>query len=88
MRSYRVNKDKGKRKHTQKPNDKDGSVPSCGKTVYITFLLIQTLGKSELTLFLNEDPDRISKSLVLCLLNFTAESFTNKAHFDFQKVWN
>ncbi len=32
--------------------------------------------------FLNEDPDCISKNLVLCSLHFTAHSFTNKPQFD------
>ncbi len=30
----------------------------------------------------NEDPDRASKNLLLCPLNFIAYSFTNKAQFD------
>ncbi len=30
----------------------------------------------------NEDPDRISKNLVLCSLHFTVDLFTNKAQFD------
>ncbi len=30
----------------------------------------------------NEDPDQISKNLVLCSLHFTTNSFTNKAQFD------
>ncbi len=30
----------------------------------------------------NEDSDCVSKNLVLCSLNFTVDSFTNKAQFD------
>ncbi len=30
----------------------------------------------------SEDPDCVSKNLILCLLNFTVDSFTNKAQFD------
>ncbi len=30
----------------------------------------------------NEDPDCISKNLVLCSIYFTADSFTNKAQFN------
>ncbi len=30
----------------------------------------------------NEDPDRVSKNLVLCSLHFTMDLFTNKAQFD------
>ncbi len=38
--------------------------------------------KKWINFILNEDPDRVSKNLVLCSLNFTADSFTNKAQFD------
>ncbi len=36
----------------------------------------------------NEDPDHVSKNLVLCSLHFTTESFKNKAQFDtgFSKI--
>ncbi len=30
----------------------------------------------------NDDPDRVSKNLVICSLHFTVDSFTNKAQFD------
>ncbi len=30
----------------------------------------------------NDDPDRVSKNLVLCSLHFTMDSFTDKAQFD------
>ncbi len=30
----------------------------------------------------NEDPDRVSKKSVFCSLNFTTDSFTDKAQFD------
>ncbi len=30
----------------------------------------------------NEVPDCVSKNSVFCSLHFTADSFTNKAHFD------
>ncbi len=30
----------------------------------------------------NEVPDHVCKNLVLCSLNFTTDSFTNKAQFD------
>ncbi len=50
-------------------------------SVCVAFFLIPTLGKSELTI-MKEDPDSASKNLVLCSINFTADSFINKAQFD------
>ncbi len=46
--------------------------------------------KEWINFIFNEDPDRISKNLVLCSLNFTADSFTFSRHNltrDFQKDW-
>ncbi len=45
------------------------------------FLLIPTLGKWMNFIF-NEDPDHVSQNLILCLLHFTVNSFTNKTQFD------
>ncbi len=47
----------------------------------------KSMQKPNLELYLmnfifNEDPDRISKNLVLCSLHFTADLFTNKAQFN------
>ncbi len=60
-------------------------VPSCGKNnLCIAFLLIPTFGKSVLTLFLIKFQIASNwNSSIFCSLNFTAESFTNKAHFTF-----
>ncbi len=56
------------------------SVPSCKKNcVCVAFLLIPILGKRVDEL---EVAGRIRKNLVLCLLHFTTDSFTNKAQFD------
>ncbi len=38
--------------------------------------------KEWMNIIFNEDPDCVSKNLVLCSLHFTADSFTNKAQFD------
>ncbi len=73
-----------------KPNDKDAqttrcfSVPSCGKTEECVWCLPSESNarKDWMNFIFNEDPDRVSKNWVLCLINLTADLFTNKAQFD------
>ncbi len=38
--------------------------------------------KEWMNFILNEDPDHVCKNIVLCSLQFTMDSLTNKAHFD------
>ncbi len=38
--------------------------------------------KEWINFIFNADPDRVSKNVVLCSLNFTVDSFTNKAQFN------
>ncbi len=48
----------------------------------IAFLLIHNIRKEWMNFIFKEVPDGICKNLVLCSLHFTADSFTNKTHFD------
>ncbi len=73
----------------QKPNNKDA--PKTRRCVQCQAVEEQCLcclpsdsnvRKDWMNFIFNEDPDRVSKILVLCSLHFTADSFTNKAQFD------
>uniref|UniRef100_A0A673JTC3 THAP-type domain-containing protein n=1 Tax=Sinocyclocheilus rhinocerous TaxID=307959 RepID=A0A673JTC3_9TELE len=59
------------------------SVPSCGEKQSLhCFPSDPNIRKEWMNFIFNEDPDRLSKNLVLCSLHFTADSFTNKAQFN------
>uniref|UniRef100_A0A672P6B4 THAP-type domain-containing protein n=1 Tax=Sinocyclocheilus grahami TaxID=75366 RepID=A0A672P6B4_SINGR len=57
-------------------------VPSCGKTQSLRRLPSDpSVRKEWMNFIFNEDPDRISKNLVLCSLHFSTDLFTNTAQF-------
>lgn len=59
------------------------AVPSCGKTQSLHGLPSDpNLRKQWVNFIFNEVPDRIIKSLFVCSLHFTTDSFTNKTQFD------
>ncbi len=73
----------------QKPNDKDGFEDdktlfsaNLRKKLFLHCLLIPTLGKSGLTLFLMTFQTASVRIWSFCSLHFTTDSFTNKAQFD------
>ncbi len=59
------------------------AVPSCGKIQCLHCLSSDpNIRKEWMNFIFKEVPDGICKNLVLCSLHFTADSFTNKTHFD------
>ncbi|XP_056315543.1 transcription factor Sp3 isoform X2 [Danio aesculapii] len=59
------------------------AVPSCGRTQSLHGLPSDpNLRKHWVNFIFNEVPDRLIKSLFVCSLHFTTDSFTNKTQFD------